>query len=391
MNYIGSKFSLLSEIGAMVEKYAASSEDFCDLFSGTTVVGQMAKQRGYSVISNDIQQYSLVFQKALIETNKYPDFKLLRREIKEIDRQEVRTNRPKFGMGDEPDLSAKYLNKVLTFLEGMHPKKGRFYEEYCEDGEAGRNYFTAHNGMVCQAIRDTISEWHTAKLINNTETYLLLASLIETMDSLANTASVYGAYLKHIKKSATQPLVLRLPKIISSNTPSSAYCLDANDLIKSLSTTGRRGILYIDPPYNRRQYHSNYHILETIARWDLDQFSPIGKTGLREADTQRSKYCLRTEVYETFSDLIKHANFEHIIVSYSNEGLLREDELKEILLSRCSSGDFEFKKIQYKRFKADIDENRSYSANYVEEFLFYIRTDSHINVALNSSESAIAI
>lgn len=389
MNYIGSKFSLLSEIGSMIDRHSPLSGDFCDIFSGTTVVGQMAKKRGYSVISNDIQYYSYIYQRALIGANQYPTFDVLRIEVKEIDNALERTNRPGFGLGNIPSSEARYLNKVLGYLESLEPTSGKFYEEYCEGGEAGRSYFTADNGMRCQSIRDKIAEWHNNSLLNDIEMSILLASLLETMDSVANTASVYGAYLKHIKKSAAQPLVLRMPKILPSELEHQAYCDDANATIKKLAVSGKRGILYIDPPYNRRQYSSNYHILETIARWDLELFSPVGKTGLRVSEEQRSKYCLKSEVYKAFSDLIHSANFDHIIISYSNEGLLSEEELKEILLSRCSSGNYEFKKIPYKRFKADVDENRLYSADEVEEFLFYIKADP-IEVCDSQLKPAVA-
>lgn len=369
MNYIGSKFSLLDEIRAMLRRQGVAGGTFCDLFSGTTVVAQMARQAGFSVIANDLQAYSLVMQKAFLETDGYPSFARLRGAHRAIDGLDAGIARNGFGLGATPGAESVPLRRVLAHLERLAPVAGPFYETYCEGGDAGRNYFSRENGQRLEAIRGAIEAWRAEGLLSDSERYVLLASVIETMDQLANTASVYGAFLKHVKKTALAPLVLRLPRLLKGFGPHRACQSDGNALVKALAAEGTHGVLYLDPPYNHRQYHANYHLLETIARWDLDQFEPQGKTGLRPAEDQRSRYCSRRHVKAAFAELIKAADFRHILVSYNNEGLLAEADLREILAAK---GRCDFHKVPYKRFRADADgAKRQYKGDETQEFLFY--------------------
>jgi adenine-specific DNA-methyltransferase len=227
---------------------------------------------------------------------------------------------------------------------------------------------------LAQRVRAQLETWHDTGLLTEDEKQVLLASLLESMDMVANTASIYGAYLKHIKRSAQQPLTLKAPLLLNGNGAHRVFQEDANVLIKHLAAEGPNDVLYIDPPYNRRQYHSNYHLLETIARWDLGQFTPLGKTGLRPAEKQRSAFALRTSAREAMAELLANADFRHIVVSYSNEGLISEADLMAILDAKSPSGIRDYKKIPYKRFRADNDSStRNYKGDLVEEFLFYVR------------------
>jgi adenine-specific DNA-methyltransferase len=342
---------------------------FCDLFSGTTVVAQMARQAGFTVIANDLQAYSLVMQKAFLEADGYPEFAALRRAIPAIDTQDAGIARHAFGLGDAPGAEAAPLRRVLAHLERLAPVAGLFFETYCEGGSAGRNYFSTENGQRLEAIRGAIETWRAEGLLSDAERHVLLASVIETMDQLANTASVYGAYLKHVKKTARAPLVLRLPRLLTGGGAHRACQSDGNALVQALAAEGTHDVLYLDPPYNHRQYHANYHLLETIARWDLGTFEPQGKTGLRPASDQRSRYCSRKHVKAAFAELIEAAGFRHILVSYNNEGLLAEADLREILAAK---GRCDFHKVPYKRFRADADsDSRQYKGDETQEFLFY--------------------
>ena len=141
-----------------------------------------------------------------------------------------------------------------------------------------------------------------------------------------------------------------------------------------MAAEGPYDVLYVDPPYNRRQYHSNYHVLETIACWDLGAFEPEGKTGLRPAGAQRSRYAMARTAEAALADLIHTARFKHILVSYSNEGLIPEASLKAILDAKSPGGVRDYHRIPYKRFRADTDgEGRTYAGDTVDEFLFYCR------------------
>ena len=120
------------------------------------------------------------------------------------------------------------------------------------------------------------------------------------------------------------------------------YNQDANSLIREIEGD----ILYLDPPYNSREYGANYHLLNTIALYD--DFTPQGKTGLR--DYERSNFCKKNRVYEALEDLIANARFKYIFLSYNNEGLLTQEQIKEMF---SKYGKYDLKQIKYQRFKAD--------------------------------------
>lgn len=392
MNYIGSKMKLLEEIRGMLErKHVEPRGVFCDLFSGTSVVAQMAKRLGFTVVSNDLQSYSFALQQAFIGCNGYPQFDRLRAHVPEIDRVTVACDperrrlqvrgeeRPllSFGIVGNPASlvpDGLPLLRTLTYLNELPPREGLFVDTYCEGGYAGRNYYSRRNGMLCQAVRDTLQAWKRQGWVDEREFHVLLASLLESMDMVANTASIYGAFLKHLKPAAAQPLSLRAPLLLNGYQSHRVYRKDANRLIRELAAEAEYDVLYIDPPYNRRQYHSNYHLLETIACWDLDQFTPVGKTGLRPEEGKRSHYAMRRTARTAMADLLKHARFRHILISYNNEGLISEAELVEMLDAKSPSGVRDYHKIPYRRFRADVDsENRVYKGDEVDEFLFYVR------------------
>jgi adenine-specific DNA-methyltransferase len=261
------------------------------------------------------------------------------------------------------------LYQVINWLNGLTGRKDGFvYRHYCAGSGSQRNYFSDENGQRCDAIRYQLEEWRAASLLSGDEYYLLLAALLEAVDRVANTASVYAAFLKHIKTTALKPLRLIPPPIIESNLAHEIYCSDANELTRRIECD----VLYLDPPYNHRQYATNYHILETIAVGDSPELS--GKTGLRPYTKQRSRYCLKSEATAAFTELVKQVRARHIILSYNDEGLLSADDLQAIFRQR---GTCEVRRLPYKRFRADKDrENRCYAPNKaVNELLFYVRIE----------------
>ena len=151
-------------------------------------------------------------------------------------------------------------------------------------------YFTSENAKKCDAIRSKIEEWKKENYINESEYYFLLGSLINSIDKYANTASVYGAYLKQYKKSALKTFELTPIVIMEGKIKSKVYNMNVADLILNINGD----ILYLDPPYNERQYASNYHILETIAKYDNPKI--YGKTGLSNYKQQKSEFCVKSKV-----------------------------------------------------------------------------------------------
>lgn len=372
MNYIGSKWSLLPYLRRLIHQKKLTGT-FCDLFAGTTAVGQEAKRCGFAVISNDWQEYSFVLGRAYLCVNDYPDFASLRATYPDI------FNRPSLWRPDDqpPD---EPLRKVLSYLNELPGiDTGFVYNNYCAGGtrhrEHQRQYFSDENGRRCDAIRQTLAQWRVERSVDENEYYLLLAALLESIDRVANTASVYAAFLKHIKHTARRPLELRMPRIIPSTQHHQVYKEDANAVIRRLSCD----VLYIDPPYNQRQYAANYHVLETIAANDRPLLS--GKTGLRPYTHQKSRYCTSKSVAEAFAELLENARARHIIVSYNDEGLLAPEELRKLLEQR---GPTDVQRIPYRRFRADIDRpSRRYSERReVNELFFYTRVaDSSIVAA----------
>ena len=133
---------------------------------------------------------------------------------------------------------------------------------------------------------------------------------------------------------------------------------DSNTLITKISGD----ILYLDPPYNHREYGANYHLLNTIAKYDT--FTPQGKTGLRPY--HKSNYCKRAKVVEAFDELIKNAQFRYIFLSYNNEGLMSLNQIRDIMQKY---GKYDLQSTHYNRFKADKEENRTHKANTTNEYI----------------------
>ena len=140
-----------------------------------------------------------------------------------------------------------------------------------------------------------------------------------------------------------------------------------NEDINTVSRKVKGDILYLDPPYNQRQYATNYHLLETVAKYDNPKLH--GKTGLREYQDQKSLYCSRASVKQTFKDLILNAKAKYIFLSYNNEGLMTLGDIKEIMSLRGKYG--HFTKV-HSRFKADKSKNRNYKATKTVEYLHYV-------------------
>lgn len=357
MNYIGSKLSIIDFIKNSINRVLVLSNDkresknmvFADLFAGTGIVGASFKKDGYQIVSNDIQYYSYILNKHVIENNQFPKFEnilLILKNIKKV-----------------PIKKRGYF--ILKYLETIEGVDGFIFNNYClggtKDTENPRVYFSDENGRKADAIRYKIEEWYKNSLINSNEYYFLLASLIDSIDRYANTASVYGAFLKDLKKTAQKTLELKSYQlIIESKQNNKVYNKDVNELIKEISGD----ILYLDPPYNHRQYAANYHLLETIAKYDNPNIK--GKTGLRDYENQKSLYCSKSKAIEALEDLIKYANFKYIFLSYNDEGIVSIEDIEKIFSNQGVYKRFE---MEYKRFKADKDENRNHTKESTIEYL----------------------
>lgn len=330
MNYIGSKNRLSEFILSNILERTQNPENqvFAEIFGGTGIIARQLKTQFKQIIANDLEDYS---------------YALLRHYV-----------------GNHQVLDR--LPSLIEELNTQSGQEGFIYRNYCLGSGSGRSYFSDANGKKIDAIRQKLQDWQSQKYINDNEFYALLASLLEAADKVANTASVYGAFLKQLKKSAQKPLQLCLAAYDTCPNAPQVFRKDANTLIKEISGD----VLYLDPPYNARQYGANYHLLNTIALYD--EFEPKGKTGLR--DYQKSQYCQKGKVGEALDGLLKAAEFSWIFLSYNNEGLLSETEVRQIMQQY---GHYTLVKQEYQRFKADKDQNRQHKAAKTYEYLHILK------------------
>ncbi len=305
MNYIGSKQKLAPWIKSVTEEVCGknlSNFVFADIFAGTGQVARHFKPFVKKVITNDLEGYSFILNSHYI--------------------------------GNTSDISAPTLK--------FHQKNGLIYNNFSPASLEKRKYFTEDNAKTIDGIRQAIQDSYINEEINQNQYYWLMASLIEAADSVANTASVYGAFLKQFKKSALKTLDFKLVPYTKTNQNNEIYQKDANLLVKEISGD----VLYLDPPYNSRQYGANYHVLNRII--DYKDFKSDKITGL--IDYNKSNYCKKDKVFDAFEDLIKNAQFPYIFISYNNEGLVDEPTFKSMLEQY---GKYSLYKKEYKRFKAD--------------------------------------
>ncbi len=355
MRYIGCKNNLLSHIEAVTLSNCGQENVFCDLFAGTHTVAAHFKKLGFQIISNDLLYVAYVFGRALIQNNEKPIFSQL-------------GNLPAVHSSNLFDNASNYSKTLnyLNYLEGT--SDGFIFNNYCPDGdnEFKRQYLSNKNGKKIDAIRQKIEMWRQDKLITEAEYYILLLSLLEAVSKVTNISGTYAAYLKDWDARTYKTLKLKPFFPISSDKEHVVYQEDANSLIEQIECD----ILYLDPPYNSRQYITNYHLLETIARYDNPHV--YGKTGLRRySESEKSAYCSKSECLKAFAALISRAKAKHIIVSYNSEGIMSEAEILYVLGRKGEKP--EVIPIDYRRFKSNSS-GRLKNKNTVQEYLFYVQT-----------------
>ncbi|MGI8586453.1 MAG: DNA adenine methylase [Chloroflexia bacterium] len=319
MRYIGSKENLLGLIDRTVSEHGIAGGVFCDLFAGTTVVGRHFKRQGYRVISNDLMEYSYVFGKAYIENNA------------EVDR----------------------LEQLLAYLNSLPPVRDFMFDNYSDEGTASaefrRMYFSAANAGKIDAIRCRIAGWARERAVSEAGCYVLLASLLEAVPGVSNTTGTYGAFLKYWEARSQKPLTLTLPPLVCSEGRHEVHRRDANALAREIECD----VLYLDPPYNSRQYATNYHILETVALWDYP--AVYGKSGLRPYQGEKSAYCRTDGALAALRDLVGDARCRLLLLSYNSEGIMPHEAICDILAQR---GSLTVTEQTYRRYRSDSDHSK---------------------------------
>lgn len=348
MRYIGSKRALLEKIDKVLSKHVDGTEQtFLDLFAGTNVVGRYFKSR-YKIISNDLLYFSYVNAKATIENNNELRFDGLK----------------KIGIIDP----FEYFNND----KNIKPNNHYYAKAYSPVGQ--KMYFTEENAQRIDFIRDSIDNWKKDNLLTEFEYYYLVSSLIEAIPFISNTTGTYGAYLKKWDNRALNKLCIKPLDVINNGRNNKAYNMNSNQLVKNVNVD----IAYVDTPYNNRQYASNYHVLENIARNNKPKLK--GKTGIFDWKSLRSDYSMKKRALNAMEDLIKNLNSRHIILSYSSEGIISEKELINII-NKYSSINAEVHHISYRKYKSKINPK----TNDLDEILIYFSKSQSIDTSHNFS------
>ena len=344
MRFIGCKNNLMDNISELVEKECKNSSSFCDIFSGTGTVGYYFKDK-YKIISNDLLYFSYCIQRGIIGVNKKLDFSNLSFIKDKNNRVQAVIN---------------YLNNLnITDYKG----KKIITSKYSPVGE--RMYLTENNALKIDYMRETIEKWYIEKLINEDEYYYLIACMIQEVPSVSNISGTYGAYLKSWDNRAFKEYTIYPLDIKINKYKNEVYNEDGVELLKKISGD----IVYVDPPYNARQYLPNYHVLETVAKYDDPEVSGI--TGVRKYDNQKSAWCLKIKVAEEFEKLLSNAKFKYIILSYNSEGLMDKSLIEELMKKYGKADTFKLIEIPYRRFRS-----RSANAKHgVTEYLFFIEKE----------------
>ena len=345
MRFIGNKTQLLNNIKDVVDRHAKEAASFCDIFSGTAAVARFFKE-WYEVYSNDILYFSYCLQRGTIENPGRPSFDHLR---------ELR------GISDP----IRYFNTFpLEEMECLESSRRLFQNSYAPAG--GRMYVTDANALRIDYARNKIENWHNERLLTDDEYYYLVASVIEGIPYVSNIAGTYGAYNKTWDPRSHKQFLLQELPVVSNGRSNRSYNMDGAQLLQKISGD----ILYIDPPYNARQYLPNYHVLETAAKYDFPKLK--GVTGQRADATQRSEFCSKKTVVHAFDELMRHARFRHIILSYNTDGLMTLDEIEMTMKKYGREESFEVNYIPYRRFKSRRD---IVQEDELKEMLIYIQKD----------------
>lgn len=344
MRYLGNKTRMLENINSVILDNNITEGVFCDLFAGSGSVGDYFKEK-FQIISNDFLHSLSIVNKAKLENKDIPSFKDF---IK------------KYGVDPFTYFNNKiYISDSQFFITNNYSPKGN------------RQFFTEKNATKIDGIRIEIEKLYKDFIIDIKERNFLIASLIESVMGVSNTTGTYEAYLKNwdnrtLKEFELQPINIRKTNKIFNNT---IYNKDSNELLRKINGD----VLYIDPPYTVTDYNSAYHVLESISKYDYPTIGGI--TGRRKEITKKSKYTKKKQALINFEDLFRQANFNHILVSYSTQGLVAVDELVELAKKFAINNEvkvYEFPFREYKNIRS------SQKGDDLKEIILYFKKNLEI-------------
>lgn len=289
IKYLGSKRVLVPVLGCLAT--ASEAQTALDLFTGTTRVAQEFCRRGIYTIAADLATYSEILSQCYVEAD-----------------------------AAQVDLCA--VADAITTLESLPDKRGYFTRTFCEEAR----YFHPKNGRRVDAIRDGIEELYADSPLYP----ILLTSLMEAADAVDSTVGLQMAYLKHWAPRALNDLKMRVPKL----TPGTGRAVrgDATELVRELP---RVDLAYLDPPYNQHRYFTNYHVWETLVRWDApDHYGVARKRVDARDDATKSVFNRKRQMPTALAKVIRDVQAETLLVSFSNEGFVPLAEIVECCRGR---------------------------------------------------------
>jgi adenine-specific DNA-methyltransferase len=299
MRYLGSKASTIDPLFSLVTSRVERGT-FCDPFGGIAVVGSFFKLKGFTVWTGDIVTFAHLFQIAKVEAGGPPAFRKLFKHFRTVS-----------------------VDRVVCALNGLAPKDGWFVTEYA----IKRRFFTLENARRIEACRQLINRWVENGMVTDTEAAILIASLINSFDKIANTAGTYYAYLKGWHAKALRPFRFELIPWTPGNSDCRSFLMEAQELLR-----GREyDVIYLDPPYNDRCYAGYYHLPETIAQ--LATPAVFGKAGVPCREKPISAFNYRSKASSALEGLLAVANFRLLVFHYSDKGIIPPHQVRGILNS----------------------------------------------------------
>jgi len=336
MRYIGNKTRLLPFIMRTVKRSGIAIGSVHDAFAGTASVARAFKTLGSRVHTSDLLVSSYVFQRAyVVARHADPDLPELARELSEAS-----------------------------------PSEGFVTRHFSPVGE--RMYFTPENATRIDGAREELGRWRSSGRVDEDSYYVLLAGIIEGADRIANTAGVYASYMKRWQPNSRRRFAVTAVAPVSGQQPATAYLMDATEAARSV---GEVDLIYIDPPYNSRQYVAYYHIPEIIARGWSDSAPPVrGKVGLLAGKEGRSDWSHGRRVQKLFTGLLAATRAKHALVSFNSEGHLAPEALHSLLEKAAVDGVVSHFTQGYRRYRADSErKGRHYHLDRALEHLYLVR------------------
>lgn len=313
--YLGSKTKLLGDIELKLGNILGRKpKSLMDAFAGSGVVGAHFASLGSKVITNDLLLHNTLAHRAFLLHSEY---------------------------------SLEEVAQTLVKMAGLKPVHGYISETF------GGKYFSLNNARMLDAAREYIA----TELDSEALQAAALTSLIYAADKVAQTVGHYDAFFN--RDSIEKPIVFKLPRIVGKGSGHKVLTQDANSVVSKQKVE----VLYLDPPYNSRQYSDAYHVLENIARWEKPEV--FGVSQKMDRTSMKSKYSTRSAAV-AFDELITTANAELIVLSYSNTGTSRVARSNnvltddEIVASMSKVGRVHVEDIDFKEFSVGRTSKREH-------------------------------